>query len=174
MFEESRSLWYPLAPLLNFSKNVRVARDALLQATLEIVRPRVRVFDIDMQAHAHSSYALVRTGSSSTLMTLPTAWVNVIISECADSIRVIACSCTWFLSLSLALSVINVIFSLCTRWSQCKRKRGRTERGVHSRCSIVQVDTYVVMWAYGGSYVTDLVTAIATRSSRRERVLPDQ
>ena len=70
-------------------RNVRVARDALLQATLEIVRPRVRVFDIDMQAHAHTSYALVRTGSSSTLMTLPTAWVNVIISECADSIRVI-------------------------------------------------------------------------------------
>lgn len=72
MFEERVALIQSRAAVEFLKEHSRRHRDALLQTTLEIVRSRVRVFDIDMQVHAHSSYAFVRTGSSSTLMTLPT------------------------------------------------------------------------------------------------------
>lgn len=138
---------------------------------------RVRVFDTDMQPHAHHSSlcALVRG-----LEPRPRWWhyrqrYNVIIFErVVPPVYVSRHFPLSSLSLHFYRPSINVIFlSLTEVAAQEVNKRNEGTRGVQHRVYI-----YMCVCVCGHrqrSYVTDLVTAVSSRSTRRrERVLPDQ
>ena len=123
--------------LLNFSKSIAPSPRSFIRAPWDCVC----VYLTWICGHTHTLNMHLSGGWEAR----PRWWhparqrVNVIIPECAAGIRVAACGCT----LSLFLSLCDQRHLLLVHTIVGEEGKREPERAALSRCSIVQVDTYL-------------------------------